>query len=724
MTGSRNQPILSVLVAVGAVGLFVGAILSVASRGLFDPKRFGDHLGQSLRHPGVAAYVAEGLTQAAIKASPDLIAARPLVLATASGLVATRPFQAIAAVAGERAHRALFAQRTRNVVLSLPDLGVLLRNALAQASPALAAKVPKRAETVLASLGEGKPSQILLSVWRIGSRLRWITGMLLFLAPVCFLTAIGIASHRHLTILRVSVALAVVGLLFLALVPLGRLAVSLLIAPELARGLAAGLWQTYMGEAWTWGLLLTGLGILGAAGSTALLESLNPLAILAGARGWLVHPPPERWRRWIWAFTLLAGGLLLAVFPRESAAGMAFLAGAFLAFWAICEMFQLILDQVDRTSVVASLGDERRWVLHVLVVMSLLVLAGGAWAVWRQPAQTAAASSIAACNGLPELCDRRVDEVVFPGAHNAMSNQDIPEWLFPHHQASMPRQLQDGIRALLVDIHYGFPGASRVKTDLDVDKGREKLIEVLGKEGFDAAMRVRNRLVGVDEGKRGLYFCHGFCEIGAYPVGPTLDEIHSFLVSHPDEVLLLIIEDHVTPQDLARAFDAAELTGMVFTGSTRDGWPTLRRLIDDNQRLIVFIESGRPGVEWLRPAFETIQETPYSFHKPDEMSCVANRGGTSGSLFLLNHWIETTPTPKPSNAAIVNAPEFLLARATRCAQERDHITNVIAVDFVRSGDVVGVTRTLNQRGATTPVSTAPPGSPVPDRVPGGTTAVP
>lgn len=46
-------------------------------------------------------------------------------------------------------------------------------------------------------------------------------------------------------------------------------------------------------------------------------------------------------------------------------------------------------------------------------------------------------STISSCNGAAVLCDKRVDEVVFPGAHNAMSNQDIPGWMFPHHQAGL-----------------------------------------------------------------------------------------------------------------------------------------------------------------------------------------------------------------------------------------------------------------------------------------------
>ena len=113
-------------------------------------------------------------------------------------------------------------------------------------------------------------------------------------------------------------------------------------------------------------------------------------------------------------------------------------------------------------------------------------------------------------------------------------------------------------------------------------------------------------------------------------------------MQHPGEVLILILEDYVTPGDLERPFAESGLIDFVYSGATA-GWPTLHQLIADNQRLIVFAESGRPGLTWLHPAFQSFQETPYTFHTTAEMSCRANRGGDKSALFLVNHWIETTP---------------------------------------------------------------------------------
>jgi hypothetical protein len=360
------------------------------------------------------------------------------------------------------------------------------------------------------------------------------------------------------------------------------------------------------------------------------------------------------------------------------------------------EIFQLLLESVETSPALSRTGAAQRSLLRMLFAVGLALSLAILWLALRNPFSAPAPTSVGSCNGSKVLCDRRLEEVAFPGAHNAMSNAEISDWMFPHHQRGIPRQLRDGVRALLIDVHYGFPGASRIKTDLSGERPtREMLEETLGEEGLEAAMRIRSRLVGADEGRRELYLCHGFCEIGAYPLAPALGEIRSFLLQHPGEVLLMVVEDYVTPEDLARAFAESGLADFVYRGPSGPPWPRLRELVASGQNLLVFLESGRPGVDWLRPAFENIQETPYTFQAPEEFSCRANRGASAGSLFQINHWIETTPAPRPSNAKRVNARDVLLSRARQCQRERGRVPNILAVDFYRSGDLLEVVAELN-----------------------------
>ena len=234
--------------------------------------------------------------------------------------------------------------------------------------------------------------------------------------------------------------------------------------------------------------------------------------------------------------------------------------------------------------------------------------------------------------------------------------------MFAQQERDVGAQLQDGVRAFLIDVFRGVPVAGRVKTDLGGEPpGFMRDVEqALGREGVEAAMRTRERLVGPPDGPPGLYLCHGFCEVGAQPLIPWLRTLRDFLAANPREVVILVIEDYVPPEELAAAFAESGLADLAYRGAPRPPWPTLQQMTDSNQRVVTFLESGKPGVDWMYPAFDSIQETPYRFHQPSQLSCRANRGGATGSLFQINHWIETPPTPRPSNAAVVNAYDFLL----------------------------------------------------------------
>ena len=76
-------------------------------------------------------------------------------------------------------------------------------------------------------------------------------------------------------------------------------------------------------------------------------------------------------------------------------------------------------------------------------------------------------------------------------------------------------------------------------------------------------------------------------------------------------------------------------------------------------------------------------------------SCQPNRGPVSASLFLINHWVDTTPFPRASLADVVNAREPLLARVQACERIRHRMANLVAVDFYRRGDLLGVVNSLN-----------------------------
>jgi hypothetical protein len=319
----------------------------------------------------------------------------------------------------------------------------------------------------------------------------------------------------------------------------------------------------------------------------------------------------------------------------------------------------------------------------------------------------AAAVTPATCDRSPSLCNRPLNDVAFAATHNSMASVTIKSWLFGQQDGTISEQLNDGIRGLLIDSYYGFPTKGGVRTDLSTLPKRAAAEQQLGPEAVKAAERIRSRLGNKTTGPRQIYLCHGFCELGAVTLSSALADLRAFLVSNPGEVVIIINQDEgVAPSDIARAFDRAGLLDLVYRGALGP-FPTLRQMIDSGQRLVVTAENDAGGVPWYHLAYaHALQETPFRFRAAAALtnasqlpaSCRDNRGPPSAPLLLINHWVDTTPVPRASLADTVNARDALLKRAQTCERIRHRLPNLVAVDFYRRGDVLGVVRTLNGLG--------------------------
>ena len=106
-----------------------------------------------------------------------------------------------------------------------------------------------------------------------------------------------------------------------------------------------------------------------------------------------------------------------------------------------------------------------------------------------------------------------------------------------------------------------------------------------------------------------------------------------------------------------------------------------------------------PGDEpWMHKQTEVAQETPYRFNTAAELArrrrCRPNRGGTAGSLLLVNHWVDTLAgAAQVDRARGQRAAPSSSAALERCRRERGLLPNVVAVDFYRQGNVFGTLAT-------------------------------
>ena len=709
MAIARSARTSTILLIAGAVSIWTALVVGGAARGIVRSDPFARRVAATLSDPRVAGYVAARITDAIVVQRPNLVSVRSVIQPAVTGVVGSAPFRAIVRTSARTLHRTLFESVGQNLVLSLPDVSVLVRGALTHVNPELAAKIPPGIETKLASPEAERAFTRFINAWALVVRILWVAWALLFLGLAAVVASIWVAPERQTALVRAGGGLFGVAVALIAVLPAGRvLAGAVTPDPEL-RGVVHGLWAAFFGPVKPLAVIAGSVGVVLVAAGSTMLEAMDPFARGKAVLQWFTASlrPRARIGR---AILYLAAGAYAAVNPSGAAAGLVAVVGLLFLYLGLREVFRLVLANAPGVNAAPTARTEARAWRTVAVVAAVLIVAlgGTALLVIRGPVEPLEATGIVTeCNGSAKLCSRRVDQVVFAGAHNAMSNAEIPGWLFPHQSHAIPRQLEDGVRALLIDVHYGVPAGDHVITDFDREgTSKDKIEGALGPEATAAALRIRERFLGQESGPSGIYFCHGFCELGAYPVVPTLEGVRDFMLANPGEVVVVVVEDYIPPEDVARLFQDAGLMDLIYTGSFTPPVPTLRQMIDSGQRLVVFIESGRPGVPWLRPAWAFMQETPYTFHTPADFSCKANRGPATALFFQINNWIETTPAPRPSNAAIVNAYDVLLKRARACGEQRKHLPGIIAVDFYDAGDLFRVVRTLNGLDEPAPVARA------------------
>ena len=711
MAGSHVRRTLAA--ACGTLGvllIFAAFLLGYATHSVFNEGAFANRVAASLDDPRFAGYVSERITDAVIKAKPDLVGLRPVLIGLGRGVVSSPPFRAAVRRGARAMHHAIMSGAGTEIVLNVQDLGVLLES-MSEAHPGLAHKIPPGISAAIGRLRELPGGERMARLARLATRLRLGTAALLLLGLALLAAAVWLSREGRRVIVRIGVAPVVLGLLLGLIAKYGGDLLAMMARDAANAPAVAGLGGAFLAGLTEWAAALAFSGLVLASASASLLDRI-PLVDWGAALGrWLGGPQPLmrfRFARGVLAALL---GASLLIWPLPTLTVFAWLCGLVVGFAGLREAFvaalHLLPDIQTKTAAErAAHGARRRGRIALVGGIALVLLSVTAWLILRSGPGQFEPRAAMACNGSAALCDRPLDQVMFAASHNSMGGADVPGWMFPNQDAGIQQQLADGVRAFLIDAHYGTPVGDQVETDLTNEtNAMAKYNAALGNEGMDAVLRIRNRLASQKHGERDVYMCHGFCELGALKLVPVLRDVRSFLVENPGEVLIFDIQDEsVTPQDIERCFEESGLIDFVYRGPAHAPWPTLRTLVESDQRVLVMAENNSAGVEWYHQAYEVMQETPYAFHDPSEFSNRPNRGGTGGSLYLLNHWIETTPMPKPSNAAIVNAHDALMARIRDFERVRGHRPNLVAVDFYKTGDLIAVVKELNER----PLSNARP----------------
>jgi hypothetical protein len=315
--------------------------------------------------------------------------------------------------------------------------------------------------------------------------------------------------------------------------------------------------------------------------------------------------------------------------------------------------------------------------------------------------ESASAVNTTACNGFEALCDEPFDQVVIPATHNSMSIAD-GTWFLAEQPKDMVDSLDDGIRGLLVDTWYGEPTADggALTSDKSLAAAEAELTATYGQDVVNSIRRTIDRVRRSESvGPPEPYFCHTVCEIGATPMTPTMQRLNDWMDAHPREVIVLFIQDSVTPADTAAVLEKTGLADKAYVHPEGAEWPTLGEMIDSNKRLVVLMENEGGGDQYpyLHQGFDLVQDTEYTFKTAADFDCSLKRGQPDSPLFSVNHWLASF-TKLISSAEEVNVYDVLKPRIDECEIERGRKPSMIAVNWYDRGDLFRVVNELNGVG--------------------------
>ena len=260
---------------------------------------------------------------------------------------------------------------------------------------------------------------------------------------------------------------------------------------------------------------------------------------------------------------------------------------------------------------------------------------------------------VTACNGLANLCDQPINNVLFGVLHNANAARDSGYAFAYNHEGTLEAALEAGWRGINVDVH---------------------------RCGGDVVL------------------AHGPCFLGTREVDTVFGNIQSFLEANPNEVLFVTLqmEDDVTYQEFYSILVEAGVATMLYDHEVGQPWPTLGYLIGAGTRIVLmhyngpgcFLETCPPG---MNEYFVYATETDFQYTSAEEIadtanSCVLGRGATGTKDFYGVNAFVTLPNQRQSS--ILNQADFVKTLVTECSDQNNLNVNFIIVDFWETGNVL------------------------------------
>jgi len=294
-----------------------------------------------------------------------------------------------------------------------------------------------------------------------------------------------------------------------------------------------------------------------------------------------------------------------------------------------------------------------------------------------------------------------LERYAFLCTHNAYCTRP-DNWTHCMHLRNIETQLKDGVRALMLDLHYHNPGTiNSIPIIGDINKA------------YDGATA-------------GLFLCHGdptgvvgiTYALPRQRLSATLNTVRDFLRKNPDEIVILLLEDYSTKEQLWAAIrESAGFEQLIYNPDdpagwriADKGWPTLGWLRWYDKRVIMLssrdeYQNNKDGTA-IGYTYDHCVENDWDIGQgrvTPESFKIVKRGSsmeltTPNKLFILNNF---RSLPAEIAAPFDNNYRNIIDRIDKANwNPTRRIPNILAVDFYHLGDFGGpakVVEELNRR---------------------------
>lgn len=596
-THDRRRRLLLVL---ATVLLLLGTLAAYLDRNLLQASGFADNVAEAVQSDAVSSRIASTVTNGLVAQDPKLLSVQPVVDAAVRDAVGSSVAGGLIRGAAVETHKALFSSDQGSIVIDLANVGVVATKLLATQDPAIGKKLRGDSQV----LGKIADRSFATGLIRLANDVRFLAVALPLLALLLYVAAVWSGPRRR--------AVAGVGISLLCVAAASFIVVAVVETLILLgtsvndRDVVAAVLHAFFGGIVAWAVVMGLAGAILAAAATSLAGSTDVTALPRGLASRISAEPERTISKIARALLVIVAGVVAIARPTLVLEILAAALGAYGIFIGLTWLLILVVKPSEEPATESRgtvAGAGRRfivWGLGAAAVVGLFAAVAAVLIGSDSSATSAPRLADRGCNGHVQLCNRPLDRVALATVHNASSAAPYGV-LNANSDLSLTDQLDAGYRGFLIDALLASPNAQgTVRTEI-TGNTLQILRNEVGAEGVRSAKALADRLAsGAGTGTPTPYLCHVLCELGAIPMSDGLTEFADWLDQNPRNVIVLFIQDDITPAEAEQAFSDAGLLDRVsdFDPSSGQPWPTLGKMIDSGKNVFVMAENNGESIGW------------------------------------------------------------------------------------------------------------------------------